>query len=277
MTTYAEKLDGFIVKDPKLAARKLDRFTKYGAYGLNFVFDFDYTLTVGKNATTWELLHSLLPEDGRLTSKEIRTKYLAIEAAGKLSKEDSHNWTISELDLHTAHGTNFRKIEDAAKEMMLRPGARELFALCKERDIPTVVLSAGIRDIIDIILHEHRIQPTLIISIRLFLADDGRVIGWDNASMINNLNKHEKGDLEISNLRKTRPYTVLIGDTLGDAAMVKGTENVLRIRTRDSSGDESAEEQKAFRKASFAAGFDLIVEDDLEPVVKLVEHMTSTR
>jgi HAD superfamily phosphoserine phosphatase-like hydrolase len=277
MATPTGTLKGFIADDPETVKRKVERFTRYGSYGLHFVFDFDYTLTVGKNATAWELLHSLLPEAGQLISQEMRTKYLAIEAAGKLSEEDTHNWTTSELDLHTSHGTSFLKIEEAAKSMRLRPGVRELFRLCAENDIPTVVLSAGISDIIEVIMREHGIQPTLILSIRLYLADDGRVIGWDNDTMIHTLNKHEKGDVEISNLRKTRPFTVLIGDTLDDASMVKGAENVLRIRTCDPAKNETEAERQAFRKASFSAGYDLIIEDDLLPVVRLLEQMTASR
>lgn len=270
---------GFILSSPARVADKLHRFKTAGAHSIHYLFDFDRTLTTsrytGKDVTTWHILHGLLPEDGKRVSQATRNKYMALEAAGLLSKKDMPKWSAAELALHSTHGTSMKAVEQAARNIHLRQGTRQLFDACVAADIPTVILSAGIRDVIDIIAQENHIHPTIIMSIKLVFSEDGRVIGWERGSMIHNLNKREKGNRELAKLRQTHPYTVLIGDTLEDARMVDGDENVLRIRVCDVF-KEDQDNPVDYLQQSFKAGYDVVVEGSLQPIVELTHWFSST-
>ncbi|HUS26287.1 MAG TPA: HAD-IB family phosphatase [Nevskiaceae bacterium] len=261
---------GFVLADQAKIARKLQRFLAAGPNKLQFVFDFDHTLTGSTDTTTWHLLHELLPEEGKQASRAMRNKYLALEAEGKLSAADSHAWSIGELGLHSQHGTAIRHVKQAAQAVTLRPGTHELFALCAKAQIPTVILSAGIKDIIELIAAEHNIHPTRIISIQLVVDDHGRITAWDQTSIIHPMNKHEQGARELSKIARQRPYTILVGDTIGDAGMVVGDENVLRIRVCEP-GKETQRSSAAYLRQSFAAGYDMVAQKDLQPLASLTE------
>jgi 5'-nucleotidase len=273
-------LEGFSLSKPNAVQQKLARFAQGGAAKVHFVFDFDRTLTAttstGEDITTWQILHGILPEAGQQTSKLIRNKYLAMESAGLLSEQDSHDWSATVLDLYMQHDTNIRDLAAAAKNVHLRGGAPELFAACEAVGIPTVILSAGIGNIIDVIMAEHGIRPAVTLSIKLELAENGDVIGWNRDSMVHTLNKREKGNKELARMRIERPYTVLIGDTIEDARMVQGNnDDILRIRVCDRPRSEHPNYSN-YLAESLAAGYDLVVEENLTPIARLISLFART-
>jgi HAD superfamily phosphoserine phosphatase-like hydrolase len=243
-----------------------------------FLFDFDRTLTTSKhtgNNTTWQILHGLLSEEGQKISDAIRDKYLTMEEQGMLTIAESHTFSTVLLKLHARHGTNRHDIARAASQIRLRSGTQTLFAACEAAHIPTVILSAGIRDIIELITREHNIYPTLTVSIKLQFADDGRIIGWDEDSMVLTHTKHESVKQWVSHIASARPFTVLIGDTIEDARMVEGDDTVLRIRVCDLSSTMESDAQ--YCNKSFAAGYDMIVEKDLSPIAELTQWIAGTK
>jgi HAD superfamily phosphoserine phosphatase-like hydrolase len=269
---------GFIISDSAQVARKLRDFATAGPEKMYYLFDFDRTLTTskhtGKDITTWQILHGLLPEEGKRKSTAIRTKYLAMEAAGLLSAKDTRQWSAAELKLHGMHGTSLQEVEQAARQIKLRDGTHDLFAACEQAAIPTVILSAGVRDVIEVIADEHRIKPTIILSIKLVVSEDGRVIGWQRGSMIHTLNKREKGNRELARLRQERPLAVLVGDTIEDAHMVDGDDSVLRIRVCDVF-KEDLDNPVDYLQQSFNAGYDMVIEGNLQPVVALTKWLSN--
>jgi HAD superfamily phosphoserine phosphatase-like hydrolase len=255
-------------------AKKLLRFAQAGPEQMYYLFDFDRTLTTrrhtGDNTTTWQILHGLLSEDDRKISDTIRNKYLKLEDEGMLTKADAHAFSASVLDLHAARGTSRQGMEQAARQIRLRDGSHSLFAACEAAHIPTVILSAGIRDIIELINQENDIHPTLTVSIKLQFDANGHISGWDKDSMVLTNNKSESVKQWVSHITTARPFTVLIGDTLEDAHMVAGEDNVLRIRVSDEAVDED------YCVKSFHVGYDIVVEEDLEPLVGLTQWLATS-
>jgi HAD superfamily phosphoserine phosphatase-like hydrolase len=201
---------------------------------------------------------------------------LLMEAAGELSLQDSHVWSSSLLDLHAAHGTSRTAMMKAAKTIQLREGSRKLFEACEQADVPTVILSAGIRDIIEQIIEAQNIHPTELLSIKLQFSEDGRVNGWDKSTLVLTHNKNETVRQHLKHIWGDRNFAVLVGDTVEDARMVEGTDNVLRIRVCDEVKDGQAQryhDDEKFRQDSFAAGFDIVVDEDLSPIAGLVSML----
>jgi hypothetical protein len=83
------------------------------------------------------------------------------------------------------------------------------------------------------------------------------------------------GHTELSALRSSRPNILLLGDVPADAAMVAGSEEVIRIRVLDPRRGEVHAIADALQ-ASFDAGYDLVTEHSLEPVVKILEDLVAT-
>lgn len=267
--------DGLDAADSSSLESKIADFVSAGASGLHIVFDFDRTLTVKKSGskdevTTWHILREHLPEDGRFRYQKLFEKYRPLEVSGNMTQHDAVIWWSSILNLFVEYGVNLTLVEeDFLDRASIRPGTAELFKLCADNNIPTVVLSAGIREVIDIWCRKYEVEPSLVISTTLVLDQNGRITGWGKGTLVHALNKSEANHPELLALRTRRPKTLLVGDSLDDAVMVPGEYDVVRIRVFDPRPDEVAnghEKQKIFGK------FDVLIKSgSLHPLGELVK------
>ena len=268
---------GFFVRDPQQTERKLRQFKAHSPNGISYVFDFDRTLTTskhtGEDITSWYILHGVLPGIGQKEMNSLREKYQPLEIIGDLTEHDALTWWNAALDLYVQHPVYIQDIERAARRVQLRDGTTQLFKRCEAAGIPTIILSAGVSDVIGCILSARGISPTLTLSTKFVLADNGRILGWDRDTMVHILNKREQGNAEVSRIRQHRPCTILVGDSLQDTDMADGDDNVLRIRVCDLK-HTNATIRGAYLEHSFAAGFDLVLEEDLQPLVQLNDWLS---
>ena len=259
---------------PRYRVEKLERFCKAGPKNIHYLFDFDRTLTTSKHSnddvTTWHLLHTLLPPEGRADYNRLGDVYQAMEFSGRMTTKDAERWWIETLELCMRHGVTQNAISEACSQIKLRDGASKLFALCKQAHVPTVILSAGVYDIIDHVMNAYDLHPTAVLSTRLKYDNKGTLSGWNKASLIHSLNKHEMGHSELSRIRTERPCTVLIGDSLEDAKMVDPHHEVLRIRVDDHRKDKS-EDRTTYLAKSFEAGYDIVTGEDLLQVADITK------
>ena len=54
--------------------------------------------------------------------------------------------------------------QDFLSKASIRPGTKELFDLCAEHGIPTIILSAGIKDVIELWAEAYQIKPSVILA-----------------------------------------------------------------------------------------------------------------
>ncbi|HLZ14784.1 MAG TPA: HAD-IB family phosphatase [Candidatus Saccharimonadales bacterium] len=270
--------DELLYADRKAAQIKLDHFSAGGAAKLHIVFDFDRTLTVnhsGSNddVTTWSILQRHLPPAGHAVYQQLYEHYRALELARSLTREHAATWTMRILDLFAAHNLDLVAVErDFLSKATIRPGTKELFELCRHADIPTVIISAGIRQIIELWTRAFGLNPTIILASSLQLDDNQRTIGWDKGSLIHIMNKNEADHPDLTRLRSERPHTLLIGDGLKDAEMASGHTDVFRVRIYDPRSDEQTA-SAAVRSQTFEY-FDALLETgDFEPVQQLLADL----
>jgi len=273
-------LDGFHFQNAELVETKLASFITAGPTKLHIVSDFDLTLTAGKhpgdNLGTWDVMDALIPAEGVTRHTEIYQSFRPIEIAGQLTAEMAAEKWAETLDLITSYHMDIDDIKTAFLSVAtLRPGAKELFDLSRRRGIPTVILSSGIRNVIEIMAKHYDIQPDFILSNDLSIDKTGHVNGWQRDSLIHILNKHEMGHDELARLRASHSRILLLGDVPADADMVVGHDDVLRIRVLDPRRGE-CHNLTAALEASFTAGYDLVTEHSLKPVVTILEQLTST-
>lgn len=271
--------DGFQCRDAELVSTKLHSFAAAGPGKLHIVSDFDLTLTAGKhpgdNLGTWDVMDALMDADGVTRHTEIYHSFRPIEVAGKLTHAVAAEKWAETLDLITSYHMNIGDIRAAFLSVaILRPGAKALFDAAKDNGIPSVILSSGITNVIEIIAKHYNIHPDYILSNDLVIDDNDHVSGWRRDSLIHVLNKHEMSHDELSKLRSTRPNILLLGDVPADVSMVAGHENVIRIRVLDPRKGEQHAQTSALQ-TSFDAGYDLVTEHSLEPVTTMLKQLVT--
>jgi HAD superfamily phosphoserine phosphatase-like hydrolase len=266
-------LGAFAVSSRERAEVKL-RKLQDRASGVHMVFDFDRTLTCartsGEDFYSWTIMASFLPKSFEQEAAELYRAYRPLELRGELTHELAAEWWNWSLGMMRRGGVNLLEVErDFLKVASIRPGVKELFDLCERRSIPTVILSAGVTNIIEMWCKHYGIRPAVVISTRLELTPEGRIAGWDPDNLVHVLNKRERGHGELSRLRAERPNIVLVGDSLDDAGMAEGDEDVLRVRIYDPRADER--DNEAARRATLER-FDLMIGGkSLEPLVGVLE------
>lgn len=273
-------LSGFYYSDLEKVSGKIAGFADAGADSLHIVSDFDLTLTAGKvpgqNIGTWDVMDELMTPESVARHKEIYQSFRPIELEGKLTAEIASEKWGETLDLIMEHDISVDDIQDAFLRVAeLRVGAKDIFTACEDSGIPTVILSSGIRNVIRVISEHYQIRPTHVLSNDLMYDEATRLVtGWRRDSLIHMLNKKEMGHRELTELRSRRPNVVLIGDVPDDVRMVDG-DDVIRIRVLDPRRGE-AHDLETVKQASFDAGYDLVVEHSLQPVVDMIEWIISS-
>ena len=276
---------GLIALNPENVNAKITDFIAAGPDKLHLVTDWDRTITAnggGRDITSWGVVQSLLPPEGQVIDNTLYELYQPKELGGTMSESEALLWWQESLALHVRYGTNVHDVETAVAKvgMLPRKGAKSskdqegLFDVCTRLHIPTIILSAGVRSVIECVTRRYDISPTAILATNLRIADDGCIIGWDEKTLIHNFNKHERGHEELAAIRRDRPKAILLGDSNDDAQMVAGTNNVLRIRIYDKPINSSSAYVDKLSKASIAVGYDLLVEGSFLPVVKLIQLMS---
>ena len=236
---------------------------------MHVILDFDKTLVRGldkngRKITVWDAMEQFVPRQKQLESFEKYKKYRAFELKQKLSAVQAIEWWGWNLDLFK--GLEASKIKDASHLLQTRPFVKEFFNICQKKNIPTIIVSASIKNVIEEWCRRERIRPTLLLSTELLISNK-KITGWKKATLISSINKREKGHREIKKIKTTSPNTILIGDSLDDVPMVEGKNNVIRIAIYDPRHGHDNSEINEFMKK-----FDLIfIGDSFKPVTEVLD------
>ncbi len=266
-------LSHFEIRNLKKVQEKLDLFCRAGIQKIHFVSDFDRTLTKTKNVkneivTTWAILEDHLSKKGKKEAESLYNYYRPLEVAGKMTFKDADFWWIKALEIFIREKIKWSDIAlDVENRMPVRDGVSELFETCEKSKIPFVVISAGIRDVIELWCQRLGFKPDVILSTDLVFDEAGRLISWKKDSLIHVLNKNEMGHAGVSAISKTRPNAILLGDSLDDAAMVKESPSVLKIMINDPAAREKHLQEKDFMEKVFSRVDLCLNRESLHPVV----------
>lgn len=270
---------GLIADRPSVLQNKIADFAKTGPASMYAVFDFDRTLTVRRpgtqeEVTTWHILREHLPPPGLYAYQRLFETYRAIERCGNMTARHAAEWWTGSLELFAKYGVDLTAVERTFLERAsIRPGTAELFGLLAANCIPTVILSAGIRDVIDMWCRKYGVQPSLIVSTALTFDKDNKITGWQKDTLVHALSKSEVVHSELSAIRARRPKALLVGDSLDDADMAAGECNVIRVRVFDPRQDEQVSEQD--RRKTFEKFDALLSTSSLRPLCRVVQSILS--
>lgn len=156
--------------------------------------------------------------------------------------------------------------------MQLRPGVDTLLRLCQKRNVPFLVFSAGIGNVIDETLKAHKLMyPNMhIVSNMMHFNEQGVVDGFDDP-LIHCFNKSEF-QLETTPYYpqiENRTNVVLVGDSLGDLQMSQGVRHDLCLTIGFCNHDFEALEPR------YMDAFDIVIMRDanMNPVLDIVESI----
>ncbi|KAL1193703.1 hypothetical protein V5N11_017592 [Cardamine amara subsp. amara] len=291
-----------VIDDPRALTDKITLIRDAGPSKFQVIADFDATLTRYRvNGIRGQTSHGLLQQGNEYYDAKRQALYehyhpleispvIPIEEKTKLMEE----WWSKTHDLLIEGGLTYDAIKNsvANSSIAFREGVTELFEFLEKKEIPVLIFSAGLADVIEEVLRQnlHRtFKNVKIVSNRMVFNDDGQLVSF-KGKLIHVLNKNEHAldmaaplhdqlgvdigeeDEENNVYVKQRTNVLLMGDHLGDLRMSDG----LNYETRISIGFLNDNVEKNIE--SYREAFDLVYLNDapMWGALELVSRLFST-
>nr|XP_015818581.2 7-methylguanosine phosphate-specific 5'-nucleotidase [Nothobranchius furzeri] len=251
----------------------ISHMQRAGACSLQVISDFDMTLTRfahdGKRVpTTHNILNNrlLMNEDGTIKMKELFNKYYPIEIDAHLSTEEKLplmvEWWTKVHELLIQQRIRKDMLAHAVKESrsMLRDGYRGFFDHLAEHQVPLLIFSGGVGDILEeVIRQNHVFHPNIHIISNYMDFDHTGLLQAFKGQLIHTYNKREGALSHAAGLGELqdRNNVLLLGDTLGDLRMSDGVSDPRNILTVGFLNDQVEE-----RRESYLNSFDIVLVKD---------------
>ncbi|KAM7463771.1 hypothetical protein LguiA_031892 [Lonicera macranthoides] len=286
-----------VVGDSDSLEKKTAAIRLAGPSKLQVIADFDATLTRywidgRRGQSSHGLLQQANPEYN-VKRQKLFEYYHPLEFNPTIPRNEKtklmEEWWEKTHGLLIEGGLTYDAIKNSVASAMIafREGVVELFEFLEERDVPILIFSAGLADIIEEVLRQklHRsFKNVRIVSNRMVFNQHGYLVSFKGKT-IHSLNKNEHaldmaaplhdqlGEVdapidENASIKK-RTNVLLLGDHIGDLGMSDG----LNYETRISVGflnDNIESSLDSYRKA-----FDVVYLKDapMSGVVKLVSQL----
>uniref|UniRef100_A0A8C6SIR2 5'-nucleotidase n=1 Tax=Neogobius melanostomus TaxID=47308 RepID=A0A8C6SIR2_9GOBI len=244
-----------------------------GPENLQVISDFDMTLTrfayKGKRVpTTHNILDNRLLIDENCTKKikKLLNTYYPIEIDARLSTEEKLplmvEWWTKVHKLLMEQKIRKDLLAQAVRESpsKLREGYKMFFDHLAEQNVPLLIFSAGIGDVLEeVIRQNHVFHPNVNIISNYMDFDHTGVLQAFKGQLIHTFNKREGALAHAAHLTelKGRQNVLLLGDSLGDLTMADGVSNVQNTLTIGFLNDQVEE-----RKELFLNSFDIVLVKD---------------
>lgn len=201
----------------------------------------DGSVSVGQTAYSLLSDSRIMSDKYKTQTKSLHNKYFPLEFNPAISFDDKYKlmdewWAGSNqalLDEHPTLETLYKAVPHA--KLQLRPGFATAVQLAHLHDIPVIVFSAGISEVIQEILR--RLGPTdlmlpnvHVVANELEIDQANFVVGF-KPPLMHSLNKKDTSVSLVRDLTREwfkplrkRHNVLLMGDNLGDAQMSQGYE-----------------------------------------------------
>jgi 5'-nucleotidase len=266
--------DTIKIRDEAKLEVLLSQMIASGTKSLQVIADFDQTLTRQHlNGEKCDALHGVLayspkmPQDYRDKTMILYNKYYPIEISPTMPEEVKLpliiEWYEKSHELITATGVKkefLRQLVQHSK-CVLRDHTTETFKILKENDIPILIFSAGLGDLLEIALEQNQIfHPNVkVVSNYMVFDSTGKIIGF-RPPLIHTMNKNEaglfEGDTYFMDLAH-RGNALVLGDNCGDSLMSDGMHEPNAIIKIGFLNDRIEE-----RLATFMDTWDVVLCDD---------------
>ena len=266
--------DNVIIPNQPALEKTIVAMAKDGVEKLQVLADFDRTLT--KCFIDGQKIHTLIAQlnDPQLLGPiypqkniELFEHYHPIEMATQLSRVEKSQhmdeWWHKVNDLLIKHGLSKQIMQKvvAKRTLKFRAGLAELVDILDKHNIPLVIMSASLGDMVEMYLKQEGIWHDNIHIISNFAEFDehGKVVAW-KLPIIHSLNKYEvmlKDSLAFQKI-EARSNVILLGDIVEDIGMIEGFAYNNLISVGFLNHDIEA------RLGSFKETFDVMLTNDTE-------------
>ena len=195
--------------------------------------DFDKTITSRKSSDSWGVCGNILGKEFNEKSELLYQKYAPIELNYEISFKEKNKameeWYSKNMNLIYDYHLTKSQLEESISnsDIIFRDGAKEFLKEMFQKDIPVIILSAGIGNVIESFLRNNNCYYDNIYIISNFIKfdDDGNMKKLD-IELIHTLNKTMKNHIpiEFEEKIKKRKYRLLFGDFIEDKNMVSKNE-----------------------------------------------------
>lgn len=289
-----------VTKDPQSLSHKISSIRLAGPQKLQVIADFDATLTkYWIDGRRGQSSHGLLRQGSAEYDEKRQELYeyyhplefdptIPLDQKAKRMEE----WWGKTHALLVEGGLTYDAIKKSVADSTIafREGVVELFEFLEEKDVPVLVFSAGLADIIEEVFRQklHRsFKNVRVVSNRMIFDQNGQLVSFKGKT-IHVLNKNEHAlDMaapvhdRIDNFNglngdnsfvKKRTNVLLLGDHIGDLGMSDG----LNYETRISVGFLNDNVEKSLQ--SYQKAFDVVYVNDasMQGVVKLASQLCQT-
>ena len=199
-----------------------------------FVIDFDRTITGEKSKDSWDIARKTLGTEIKKDMNNFYKKYRPIEINYTISLEEKtkamEEWYGNCMNLYYKYHLTKNKLIESVKtgNLSFRKGVKEFLKYANDKNIPIIILSAGIGNVIEQFLKKENSFFNNIHIISNFIEFDtnGEIKEFDYSKIIHTLNKSLLGKLKDEQQKeiKNRPYKILVGDMIEDVNMINKDE-----------------------------------------------------
>lgn len=219
-----------------------------GKNKLHVLADFDRTLTKAFDggkiiSTSWGQVRQggYLGEDYVKQAHKLFDQYHPIEINPNISKKEKskkmYEWWKKHFELLIKKGINIGIIKDLIKrdKLVLRNGALEFIDFLYKNNIPLVIMSAGLGDVIkELLKSKKRLYKNIYIISNFFKFNKQGKATKTQKIFIHSMNKTEiavKNYPKIFKIIKNKTNVILLGDNTDDVDMIEGFDykNLIKI------------------------------------------------
>ncbi|OQR99855.1 pyrimidine 5'-nucleotidase (UMPH-1)-like protein [Achlya hypogyna] len=266
-----------IIANPDVFAAKLHKMVQEGPEKLLLIADFDFTLTpyFNKDGQRGHSCHGMLSSSRVLSpeffakSNALFQKFYPIEISPILAHDEKEphmiEWWTTEHQLFVDHNMHRHHVHAAVakSDIEFRTGFTELFADLAKLNVPTLIFSAGLADVIHTVLQklfgDAIFTPNLHIvsNVMKFEEPSGKLIGFEDPL----IHCHNKNATVLTTSPfwkecEERHNVILLGDSVGDAQMAHGlpVHNIIKVGFLNTNQEE--------RLAEYLTIFDVVIIND---------------
>jgi len=244
----------------------LERINDWQDNSIYVLTDFDRTITVGNSDSSWSILSksNMVPKEYVEERQAFYNYYRPFEINETLDYDTKNKlmteWWNKHIGLFIKYQLSEEVINTAAKNlrvMSFREGAREFLENMRDRNIPVIIISAGIGNFIEQFLIKNNCNFENIYIVSNFLKFENGIATGVSYNVIHSLNKNEVSlPTEIKKLIENRKNIILLGDSISDIRMARedAREDALKIGFLEEKVDEN--------KPYYIEQFDVVCTDN---------------
>ena len=204
---------------------------KMNKYNICVFIDYDKTITSSDSEDSWATSANKKVMGKGIFNEldKLCEKYGPIELDYTIDLKEKEKyiieWYEKSMELYYTYHLTREKLKESIENSNLevRKGAKDFLFKLYKNNVPVIILSAGIGNVIEQFLKKEECYYDNITIISNFIKFDkkGNMIRFDD-DMIHGLNKNIDilGDLKVKEKIKTKEYRIVIGDLVEDIKMM---------------------------------------------------------